>query len=368
MSLSIGIVGLPNVGKSTLFNALTEQQVVAANYPFATIEPNTGVVPVRDPRLDTLASLLQSDRVVPATVTFTDIAGLVADAHRGEGLGNQFLGHVREADVICQVIRVFADDNIPHVHNRVHPQQDLTTINTELMLADLQSIIKQMEKLEPKVKSEPALQPRLRLLQDIKSALDRGELLSSQREEWEERVLQLDDDTLKGAVKNLLTYKPFIYVFNVDEATLQDADKQRELRELVAPAPAVCICAKLEADLADLNPEEAKTLLAEYNQSQSGLEQLIQVGYRTLGLQTFFTAGEKETRAWPITEGATAPEAAGVVHTDFARGFIAAEVISYQDLIDVGSYAAARSSGKLRTEGREYVVQDGDVITFKFNV
>jgi len=365
MSLSIGIVGLPNVGKSTLFNALTRNDVLAANYPFATIDANVGVVAVPDPRLERLASLYDSERVVPASVTFVDIAGIVRGASEGEGLGNQFLAAIRETDAICQVVRAFADDDVIHVDGRVDPDGDIGTVNTELVLADLQTVDNRLAKLSREARMRSELAPALAATQAARDVLDGGRTVSAAAAAGD-----LDDPAALAhlADLHLLTAKPFIYVFNVDEAGLADADRHAALAALVAPAESVVLCAQIEAELAALEPEDAAELLAGYGQDRSGLEQLVTVGFNTLGLQTFLTAGPKEARAWTIHIGDTAPQAAGVIHTDFQRGFVKAEIVSYDDLIDAGSVPAARSAGKARIEGKDYVMRDGDVVEFRFNV
>ena len=363
MSLSIGIVGLPNVGKSTLFNALTRAGALAANYPFATIEPNVGVVGVPDPRLAELAKLYDSARIVPASVRFTDIAGLVRGASQGEGLGNQFLAHIRETDAICQVVRVFDDPDVTHVDGDVSPERDIETVITELILADLQTL----EKALP------------RLAKETKFAKDPERAAVAQAAAQAQRVLDGGTTLFAGAATaginlanvrelQLLTAKPFLYVFNTDMAELSDDALRKRLTDLVAPAEAIFLDAKTEADLAELPEDEAAELLAEAGLGEPGLAQLARAGFRALGLQTFLTAGPKETRAWEIRQGATAPEAAGVIHTDFQRGFIKAEVISYDDLIAAGSVAAVRAVGRARIEGKDYVMRDGDVVEFRFNV
>ncbi|HKT56200.1 MAG TPA: redox-regulated ATPase YchF [Microbacterium sp.] len=357
MALTIGIVGLPNVGKSTLFNALTKNQVLAANYPFATIEPNIGVVNLPDVRLQRLADVFGSERLVPAAVSFVDIAGIVRGASEGEGLGNQFLANIREADAIAQVVRGFADDDVVHVDGAVDPQNDLETINAELMLADLQTLEKAIARYEKEVrgrKTEPLV---LETANAAKDALERGILLSASG---------LDLAPIREL--GLLSAKPFIFVFNVDEAVLTDAARKAELAALVAPAQAVFLDAKIESELIDLDPEDAAELLASTGQDESGLDQLARIGFDTLGLQTYLTAGPKEARAWTIHKGWKAPQAAGVIHTDFEKGFIKAEVISFDDLVELGSVAEARAHGKARLEGKEYVMQDGDVVEFRFNV
>lgn len=357
MSLSIGIVGLPNVGKSTLFNALTNNNILAANYPFATIEPNTGIVPIPDQRLATLADLYQSKKIVPATVTFVDIAGLVAGASDGEGLGNQFLAHIRSTNAICQVVRAFDDSNVVHVDNKVDPKHDIDIINTELMLADLQTIAKRLPKLEKEARANPKLKPLVDSLQKVQSLLESGTPLAGH-----------DIDPEHIADLHLLSAKPVIYLFNMDEAGLGNTSKQAELAALVAPSTALFVCAQLEAELNGLDEADRAEMLDSYGQTESGLNKLIHAAYDTLGLQSYLTAGEQEVRAWTIPKGATAPQAAGVIHGDFERGFIAAEVVAYQDLIAAGSLSTAKANGKVRTEGKTYIMQPDDVVEFRFNV
>jgi len=358
VALTIGIVGLPNVGKSTLFNALTKASVLAANYPFATIEPNVGVVPLPDGRLDVLAGIFGSERKLPATVSFVDIAGLVRGASEGEGLGNQFLANIREADAICQVVRVFADDDVVHVDGTIEPRSDIETINTELLLADLQTLDKAIPRLEKEVRGDRTAQPRLDAARAAADVLSTGTPVSAASE--------LDAAALREL--NLLTAKPFLYVFNVGEDQLADAALAAELSALVAPADAILLDAKLEMELTDLPDDEALELLSSFGVSESGLDRLARIGFHTLGLQTFLTAGPKEARAWTIHQGWTAPQAAGVIHTDFERGFIKAEVVSFDDLVAAGSMAEVKARGLLRIEGKDYVMQDGDVVEFRFNV
>ncbi|HCS60162.1 MAG TPA: redox-regulated ATPase YchF [Microbacterium sp.] len=357
MALTIGIVGLPNVGKSTLFNALTKNDVLAANYPFATIEPNVGVVNLPDSRLNVLAEIFGSERILPAAVSFVDIAGIVRGASEGEGLGNQFLANIREADAIAQVVRGFDDDDVVHVDGAINPQGDLETINAELMLADLQTVEKAIPRFEKEVRGKKLDPSVLETANAAKDALERGILLS---------VSGIDLAPIKEL--GLLTSKPVIFVFNVDEGVLTDAARKAELEVLVAPAKAIFLDAKIESELIDLDPEDAAELLASTGQDESGLDQLARVGFDTLGLQTYLTAGPKEARAWTIGKGWKAPQAAGVIHTDFEKGFIKAEVISFEDLVATGSVAEARSKGKARLEGKDYVMKDGDVVEFRFNV
>lgn len=350
-------MGLPNVGKSTLFNALTRNNVVAANYPFATIEPNEGVVSLPDPRLDKLAELFGSQRVVPAPVTFVDIAGLIKGASEGAGLGNKFLAHIRECDAICQVVRVFVDDDVTHVTGRVDPQSDIEVVETELILADLQTLERATGRLEKEARTNKARKPVYDAAPRAQQVLDAGKTLFA---------AGVDAAALREL--NLLTTKPFLYVFNADEAVLTDPARVGELRALVAPADAVFLDAAIESELTELDDESAAELLESIGQSERGLDALARAGFHTLKLQTFLTAGPKEARAWTIHQGDTAPKAAGVIHSDFEKGFIKAEIVSYDDLVAAGSMAAAKAAGKVRIEGKDYVMADGDVVEFRFNV
>ena len=357
MSLSIGIVGLPNVGKSTLFNALTKNNVLAANYPFATIEPNVGVVGVPDDRLAVLAEIFTSEKILPAAVSFVDIAGIVKGASEGAGLGNKFLANIRETDAICQVIRVFTDGDVVHVDGRIDPSSDMETINTELALADLQTIEKALPRLEKEARVNKETAPVVEAVKQAEAHLQSGKPLSSSG---------LDLELLRDL--HLLTAKPFLYVFNVDAAELSDDDLRSKLSALVAPAEAIFLDAKTEAELAELSDEDALELLQSIGMKEPGLATLARVGFSVLGLQTYLTAGPKEARAWTIHKGDTAPMAAGVIHTDFQKGFIKAEIVSFDDLMTCGSMADAKAKGKVRMEGKEYVMADGDVVEFRFNV
>jgi ferrous iron transport protein B len=358
MSLSIGIVGLPNVGKSTLFNALTNNDILAANYPFATIEPNTGIVPVPDTRLNKLAEIYSSQKIIPATVTFVDIAGLVAGASKGEGLGNKFLANIRQCDAIVHIVRAFVNNDIVHVSNEVNPKNDIEVINTELILADIQTIENRLPKLQKEAKAKPALRKQADYLNKLLEQLQSGNVLSS--------IKDLDLEAI--ADLHLLTAKPVIYAFNVDEKTLVDDAKKSELAKMVLPAKSIFVCAKLEEELKGLDENDAKDLLESYGVKETGLNQMIHAAYDTLGLQSYMTAGPKEVHAWTIKKGWTAPQAAGVIHTDFERGFIAAQVVDYNDLVECGSELEAKNHGKIRTEGKDYVMSPNDVVEFRFNV
>jgi GTP-binding protein YchF len=356
-SVSCGIVGLPNVGKSTLFNSLTNAGALVANYPFATIDPNIGIVEVKDEKLNVLAKMYESDKIVPATLNITDIAGLVAGASQGEGLGNQFLSHIRSCQAIVEVVRAFEDETVNHVDNEHNPKKDIDTVNTELVLADLATVDKRIKIIEKEAKANPKLNIVLNQYKRAYEILNSGQPLWSSAEEFDHlRELQL------------LTLKSVIYLFNMDEDNLNNEELRKKLADLVSPTPSLFVCAKLEAELISLDESDRKELLSSYGQDKSGLEQLTKALYSLLGLQSFLTAGKKEVRAWTVKKGSTAPQAAGVIHTDFEKGFIAAEIVSYKDLVERGSIAAARAAGKVRTEGKTYIVKDDDVIDFKFNV
>ncbi len=356
MALTIGIVGLPNAGKSTLFNALTKNDVLAANYPFATIEPNVGIVGVPEPRLAKLAEIFGSAKILPATVEFVDIAGIVAGASQGEGLGNKFLSHIRESAAICQVTRVFRDEDVTHVDGEVNPASDISTIQTEMILADLQTVEKAIPRLEKEARGRKELKANLDATKEAMEALEAGTPIIA---------TNIDRDLIREL--SLLTAKPYIYVFNCDADELGDEELKGRMRELVAPAEAIFLDAKFESELVELGDEdEAREMLAEMGIDEPGLDVLARVGFDTLGLQTYLTAGPKESRAWTIRKGATAPEAAGVIHTDFQKGFIKAEVVSYDDLVETGSMSTAKSAGKVRIEGKDYVMADGDVVEFRF--
>lgn len=354
MALTIGIVGLPNAGKSTLFNALTRNNVLAANYPFATIEPNEGVVGVPEPRLATLAAMFKSEKIIPATVTFVDIAGIVKGASHGEGMGNAFLSHIRQADAICQVTRVFRDPEVTHVDGKVDPGSDMETIKTELILADLQTLEKALPKLEKEARIKKESMPKFQAWKEAQEVLEAGRT-----------VFEAGLDTTPLRDLFLLTAKPFIYVFNCDSDELSDEELKQKMRDLVAPAEAIFLDAKIESELAEMEPDEAREFLADMGIDEPGLDVLARVGFDTLGLQSYLTAGPKEARAWTIKKGWTAPQAAGVIHTDFEKGFIKAQIVSFDDLVAAGSEQAAKAAGKMRLEGKEYVMQDGDVVEFR---
>jgi GTP-binding protein YchF len=357
VSLNLGIVGLPNVGKSTLFNALTRNNVLAANYPFATIEPNEGVVPLPDPRLAELAEMFHSERIVPAPVTFVDIAGIVKGASEGAGLGNKFLANIRESDAICQVVRVFTDDDVVHIDGRIDPRSDIEVIETELILADLQTLERAVPRLEKEARNIKERRPAYEAAVAAQQVLNEGTTLFAAGSRVDSALLR---------ELNLLTVKPFLYVFNADEAVLTDDARVASLREMVAPADAVFLDAKIESELLELDDESAAELLESIGQTERGLDALARAGFHTLKLQTYLTAGPKEARAWTIHQGDTAPKAAGVIHSDFEKGFIKAEVVSYDDLMAAASMAAAKAAGKVRVEGKDYVMADGDVVEFRF--
>jgi GTP-binding protein YchF len=359
VSLNLGIVGLPNVGKSTLFNALTNNDVLAANYPFATIEPNEGVVPLPDPRLKKLAEMFSSEKIVPAPVTFVDIAGIVKGASEGAGLGNKFLANIRECDAICQVVRVFADDDVVHVDGKIDPASDIEVIETELILADMQTLEKAVPRLEKEARNNKDRKATYEAAVAAQAILDGGKTLFAAGKAVDSALLR---------ELNLMTTKPFLYVFNADESVLTDEARKDQLRAMVAPADAVFLDAKIEAELQELDDESAAELLESIGQTERGLDALARAGFHTLKLQTYLTAGPKESRAWTIHQGDTAPKAAGVIHTDFEKGFIKAEIVSFDDLVAAGSMAAAKAAGKVRMEGKDYVMADGDVVEFRFNV
>jgi len=357
VSLSIAIVGLPNVGKSTLFNAVTKKNVLAANYPFATIEPNVGVVGLPDERLEALAKIFSSEKIIPAALSFVDIAGIVRGASEGAGLGNRFLAHIRECDAICQVIRVFRDSDVVHVEGRVDPKSDIETINTELQLADLQTIQRAIPRIEKEARQAKDRAAVLEAVKEAEKLVSSGGLVSQS---------EIDLSLIREL--QLLTAKPFLYLFNLDASELQEKELKQRLSELVAPSEAIFLDAKTESELIELDESEALELLKSIGLSEPGLSSLARVGFTTLGLQTYLTAGPKEARAWTIHKGDTAPVAAGVIHSDFQKGFIKAEVVSFADLVEAGSFNEAKARGKVRMEGKDYVMADGDVVDFKFNV